>query len=210
MGGIIPALAAPSQTVYVVLMDMLTGQMWNGVAMENYNQSHWANYAISATEQAGSGRYLLTVPGGLPNSNYWATPYLQTGGSPAVGQDNGMDILRFGWRDGNLIDLNSGLNVGQINGSGPAAVNLAVSANALVIGAAASGTLSSSQMTTNLTATVANIYAGRVLIFTSGVNAGLAVLITAYAVTGGKLTFIAYGNIPAPSAPSAGNTFIIL
>jgi hypothetical protein len=65
-------------------------------------------------------------------------------------------------------------------------------------------------MTTNLVAAVANIYAGRVIYFTSGVNAGLACLITAYAVTGGRLTFIAFSNQPAPSAPSAADTFLIV
>lgn len=210
MGGVIPALAGSGNTVYMPIMDMLTADMWDGAALVTYNQSDWADYAISAPEQPGSGRYIMSVPGGLPNGAYWVTPYVQVGGSPAVGVDTPLDILRLVWRDGNIIEVGSALNMGAINGSTAAATKLAVSAGAMVTGAAAAGTLSTTQMTTNLSATVADIYAGRVLYFTSGVNAGLACLITAYAVTGGRLTFVAYGNNPAPSAPSAADTFIVI
>ena len=211
MSGIIPASVGTGQNVYFTYMDMLTGQVWNGAALEIYNQSHWGNYAIAASEQAGSGRYIGTVPGTLPAGNYWLLPYLQIGGSPAVGVDTPLDILRLGWDGSNIVDINSGLNVGRINGLAAPAANLAVSANAFVIGAAVAGTLTTSQMTTNLAPANAftNMYAGRVMIFTSGVNAGLAVLITAFVVTGGRLTFISYGNLPAPAAPGIGDTFII-
>lgn len=211
MGSTLIALAATGQTVYGVIQDMASGQVWNGTAMEAYNQAHWANYAVAMPEQTGSGRYILTMPGGLPNGNYWVTPYLETNPpTPTLGGDNGLDIMRSGWQNGNVVDLNSPLNVGAINGVALAAANLAVSAAQFVVGAAAAGTLSQTQMTTNLGATVANLYAGRVIYFTSGVNQGLAAFITAYAVTGGKLTFIAFNNQPAPAAPSAADTFIII
>lgn len=209
MGGIIPAGAASGQTLYGNVIDALTGQIGNGAALEAYNQGHWANYVISAPEQSGSGRYIMTVPGYLPAGRYIMWVYLQLGGSPAAG-DTTMDFVFFDWDGGNVIGVGSSLNVGKINGSATAAVNLALSALKLKPGAAAAGTLSTSQMTTNLTDTVPGIYKGRVLIFTSGVNNNLAVLITDYAVTGGKLTFVAYGSQPAPSAPSAADTFIIL
>ena len=121
-----------------------------------------------------------------------------------------MDLMRFGWSGANIVDVASGLNVTQINGSAAAASNLAISANALVVGVSVAGTLTTSKMTTGLTATVANIYAGRVLIFTTGVNQGLVVLITAYQVAGGTITFSAYGSAPAPAAPSVGDQFVIL
>lgn len=210
MSGIIPVLTATGQTAYFTFMDMLTGQIWNGAAMEVYNSSHWGNYAIASAEQSGSGRYIVAVPGGLPAGNYWVAPYLETvnPGTPTLG-DTPLDLLRLGWDGANIIDIGSGLNVTEINGNAVAAANLALSAATFITGTAAAGTLSNTQMTTNLGVAVANLLAGRVLYFTSGANAKLAVLITGYAVTGGKLTFIGYNNLPAPSAPSAGDTFII-
>lgn len=213
MGGYLIAEAATGQTVYNILQSMSTGQLWNGSAMEAYNQSHIGNYAIATSEQSGSGRYILAVPGGLPSDNYWASSYIETvnPGTPTLG-DTPLDIMRFGWLAGNIVDVGSGVNVGAINGSTSAAVNLAIASNAYVVGAAAAGTLTTSSMTTNLAPAnaFANMFSGRTLIFTSGVNAALAVLVTAFAVTGGKLTFVAYGSLPAPSAPSNGDTFLLL
>jgi len=206
MGGIIPAFAAPGQTIFTTFMSMSDAKIWNGSSMEVYSQSHWGNYQVSASEQAGSGRYITTIPS-LPAGRYVATIYISNGG---VGQDTPIDFVVIDWDGGNLIGLGSSLNVGQIAGSSSAATKLSVTAGSAVTGAAASGTLSTSQMTTNLSGTVANMYAGRVLIFTSGANAGFAVLITAYAVTGAKLTFIAYNNQVLPSAPLAGDAFVIL
>lgn len=193
--------------VYVQVRSFL-GTIGNGAALEAYNQAHWADYVNSSPEQAGAGEYAFTVPGYLPAGLYKATFYVPLGGSPASG-DTPFATEYFSWDGSNVLYLGSSMNVGKINGNATAAVNLALSAGTFVVGAAAAGTLTTSQMTTTLTQTVANILAGRVLIFTSGVNAGLAVLITAYAVTGGRLTFIAYNNQVAPSAPSAADTFII-
>lgn len=209
MSGVIFGSGATGQTsVYAQIRSLLNGQIGNGSALEAYNQGHWANYVNSTPEDAGAGEYALAVPGYLPAGLYKATFYVPVGGSPASG-DTPFATEVFNWDGSNVVGLTSSLNVGKINGSASAAVNLGISCNAMVSGAAAAGTLSTSQITTNLGATVANIYAGRILIFTSGVNAGLACLITAYAVTGGRLTFIAYANQPAPSAPSAADTFII-
>lgn len=209
MGGFIFASGPTGLTVYGQLVSVAASTVANGAALEAYNQGHWANYVNSMPEQAGSGRYGLSVPGYLPAGRYLLNSFIQGGGSPAAG-DTSLDITYFDWDGANVIYLGSALNVGQINGSSTAAARLAVSAAQFVIGAAAAGTLSTSQMTTNLGASVANIYAGRVLYFTSGVNAGLAVLITAYAVTGGRLTFVGFNNQPAPSAPSAADAFIII
>lgn len=212
MGAKFLAVAAPGQTVQGVLMDMAAGTYWNGASMESYASAHLTTYGVGMPEDTGSGRYIFTMPGGVPNGNYLLTPYLLT--TPpnlTLGGDTALDIARMGWRDGNIIDIASGLNVVQINGSAVAAANLAVSAATFVIGAVAAGTISGSQMTTNLAPANAftNMYAARTLIFTSGVNAGLAVLVTAFSVTGGKLTFVAYNSQPAPAVPSVGDTFII-
>lgn len=208
MPGIIPAGAAPGQTLYASVMDM-SGQRGNGSALEAYNQAHWGNYVISAPEQSGSGNYIVTVPGYLPAGRYVMWIYIQLGGSPAVG-DTTMDFVFFDWDGGSIVGVVAPLNVGKINGSAPAAVNLGVSALGMVTGVAASGTLSTSQMTTNLASAIAGVYKGRIILFTSGGNLGRAALITDYAVTGGKLTFVAYGNTTINVAPSPGDTFIIV
>lgn len=210
MSGTIFASGATGQSnVYAQIRSLSTGLIGNGTAMEAYNQAHWANYVNSAPEQAGSGEYAVIVPGYLPAGRYKATFYVPLGGSAASG-DTPFDTEIFDWDGSNVMNVGSALNVGSINGSAPAAVNLGKSANAFAVGAAAAGTLTTSQMSTNLAASVANIYAGRTLYFTSGVNAGLAVLITAYAVTGGVVTFIAYNNQTAPSAPGVGDTFLVI
>lgn len=209
MSGILPAFGATGFSGnYQMIRSRTSGQVWNGAAMEVWNIAHWSSYVVSAPEQAGSGCYVAQPPAGLPADIYQYVLYTPLGGSPASGDTPVFDSDFF-YDGANIIWLGSGVNIGKINGVAAAAANLAVSANAMVIGAVAAGTLTTTQMTTNLSATVANIYAGRLLLFTSGVNQGLACLITAYAVTGGKLTFIAYGNSPAPSAPSAADTFII-
>lgn len=206
---IVSLFAAPGVSGnYSMIRSLTTGKVWNGSAMVTWNVANWLTYNVAAPEDTGSGAYIITIPGALPADLYQAVLYTPVGGSPASG-DSAVQTDEYVWDGSNLVYLGSALNVGKINGSAAAAANLAVSAGTFVIGAAAAGTLSTTQMTTNLSATVANIYAGRVLYFTSGVNAGLAVLVTAYAVTGGKLTFVAYGNLPAPAAPSAADTFVI-
>ena len=210
MSGYIFASSATGQSgTYAQLRNLNTGLIGNGVSMESYNQAHWANYVNSVSEQSGSGEYVFSVPGYLPAGLYKATFYIPLGGSPAAG-DTPFDTEIFSWDGANIIFLGSSLDVGSINGSSSAAVNLSKSANAFIIGTVAAGTLTGTRMTTDLVATVANIYAGRTLYFTSGANAGLAMLVTAYAVTGGMLTMIAYNNQPAPSAPSPGDTFLII
>lgn len=206
-----PVYAGNGQTVYAQIQDAADGQIANGVGLEAYNQANWADYVISSVEDLGASRYLVTIPGYLPaDRKYIISLYIATVmGAPAAG-DIPHDFDLFDWDGANFIGLASGLNVGKINGSAPAAVNLALSATQLKLGVVEAGTLTSTQMTTDLVATVANIYAGRVLYFTSGVNTNLAVLITAYVVAGGKLTFVAFNNQPAPAAPSALDTFLII
>lgn len=193
---------------YSMIRSLTTGKVWNGSAMVTWNVANWLTYNVAAPEDTGSGAYIMTIPGSLPADAYQGVLYTPVGVSSASG-DSPVQTENFAWDGSNLVWVGSALNVGQINGSAAAAVKLGVSAGTFVTGAAAAGTLSTTQMTTNLSATVANIYAGRVLYFTSGVNAGLAVLITAYAVTGGRLTFVAYGSLPAPAAPSAADQFVI-
>jgi hypothetical protein len=75
----------------------------------------------------------------------------------------------------------------------------------VVLGVAETGTLSVTQMTTDLTEATADHYAGRSLVWLDGALAGQATRITAYAGTGGLLTFVAVTD-----APSDGDRFVIV
>lgn len=100
-------------------------------------------------------------------------------------------------------------NVKALNDSTTAALNIGESADTMIVGAAATGTLSTTEMTTDMTVTVTDQYNGRVLIFDSDTTTtalrGQATDITATSTTNGKLTFTAL-----TTAPVNGDTFIIV
>ena len=56
-----------------------------------------------------------------------------------------------------------------------------------------------------MSASLANFYVGRTVLWTSGALAGVAAAIQGYAASGGLLTFT-----PTPVAPVAGDSFVIL
>ena len=93
----------------------------------------------------------------------------------------------------------------RINGSAAAAAQLAKSAAVIVSGTAIAGTLSTTQMTTDLTEATNEHFNGRIIIWTSGVLLYQATNITAYDGTTKMLTYIA-----TTEAPTAGDTFIIV
>lgn len=92
----------------------------------------------------------------------------------------------------------------EINGNASAAQNMQKAALGIVTGAAVTGTLSQTQMSTDLTEVTADHMNGRTLIFTSGVLAGQATDIEDYATDG----TITYKQIT--EAPSNGDTFVIM
>ncbi len=92
-----------------------------------------------------------------------------------------------------------------ISGSAVAADRLEASALTIVSGAAAAGTLSTTQMTTNLTEATDDHYNGRIIIWTSGALKDQASDITDYAGSNFMLTFTA-----VTEAPVATDTFILV
>lgn len=97
------------------------------------------------------------------------------------------------------------VDIGSISGSATAANNLEASALGIVVGAAATGTLSTTQMTTNLTESTDDHYVGRVVLWTSGVLSGQAAAISDYAGSTKLISFSARTD-----APSNGDSFVIL
>ena len=96
-------------------------------------------------------------------------------------------------------------NMTSISGSATAADNLEASALVIITGTAQTGTLSTTQMSTNLSEATDDHYIGRVIIWTSGNLLGQASDITDYAGTNGVLTFSALTE-----APQNGDTFVIV
>lgn len=97
------------------------------------------------------------------------------------------------------------VDVGEISGSTTAADNLEASTLGIVTGAAQTGTLSTTQMTTNLTEATDDHYNGRAVLWTSGVLDGQASTITDYNGTSKMLTYDA-----TTEAPANTDTFVIL
>ena len=97
------------------------------------------------------------------------------------------------------------VDVGKINGSASAAAQLAKSSIGIVSGAAIAGTLSTTQMTTNLTETTDEHYTNRVILWTSGNLAGQLSDVTAYTGATKLLTFTA-----VTEAPVATDKFVLL
>jgi hypothetical protein len=92
-----------------------------------------------------------------------------------------------------------------ISGSTAASDQLEASATTIVSGTAQTGTLSTTQMTSDLSEATDDHYIGRIIIWTSGVLANQATDITDYAGSSGLLTFTA-----VTEAPSNNDTFIIV
>ena len=102
--------------------------------------------------------------------------------------------------DTEISDLDSALVLAQADLD-----QITLGADTIVSGAAEAGTLSVTQMTSNLTEATDDHYIGRVVIWTSGVLANQASDITDYTGATGMLTYTA-----VTEAPSATDTFVIV
>ena len=89
--------------------------------------------------------------------------------------------------------------------SSESAQNLESSASTIVRGAAVAGTLSTTEMTTDLTEVTADHYKSRVIIWTSGALKDQAASISAYDGSSKKITYSTVTD-----APTAADTFVIV
>jgi len=96
-------------------------------------------------------------------------------------------------------------NMSAINNDNTAAVNLSKSALGIIYGTAQTGTLSTTQASTDLSGYSDDQLIGRVIVWTSGNCQGEATDITDYANTNGVLTFTAL-----TTAPANADTFVIV
>jgi hypothetical protein len=160
------------------------------------------------TEAGGDGDHLTAI--NLPNQTMDITGNITgnlsgTVGSVtgAVGSVTGAVGSVAGNVDGNVSGTCADLLA--ISGSTAAADKLQASAETIVIGAAEAGTLSTTQMTSDLAEATDDHFNGRVIIWTSGVLIQQASDITDYSGATGLLTFTA-----VTEAPSAADTFVIV
>lgn len=88
MAAIIEVISSTGQTLYSVVHNG-TGQLWNtsGVAFENFNSAHWANYVISLTEQSPTGYYSAAFPTSIGAGKYTEVFYQGAGATtdPVIG-----------------------------------------------------------------------------------------------------------------------------
>jgi hypothetical protein len=105
-----------------------------------------------------------------------------------------------------LISGRMSATVDAINDNSTAAAALAAAADSMVLSTTKAGTLTTTQITTNLTESNDNHYVGRTLIFTSGTLAKQQGVIAAY-VGGSKLITL---ESALTSPPAAGDSFVIV
>lgn len=105
---------------------------------------------------------------------------------------------------GAIASITLTVNVIQVSGSSSAADKLEEGALTLTTGAAVTGTLSTTQMTTNLTEATNDHYNGRLLTFRGGALDGQQTNITDYDGATKRLTFTALTE-----APTNGQAFVI-
>lgn len=199
------------KTVYGVIWDSSTGKIWRRDAniWEVFTSVNWANYAIPITELGlggglGTGHYLVAYPTQIDLTTIIPTEQIfqQVGGSPSQPTTGGGgDYIIGGGKS-------QGVNVSAIAGNLAATLNMSAAAGSEVRGAATAGTLSTAQMTTNLSAVLIGAYIGRVVIWTSGVLTGVAAAITAYAGAGAGGGMLTYSTVPL--APGVGDQFVIV
>jgi hypothetical protein len=96
-------------------------------------------------------------------------------------------------------------NTDQIAGDSTAATNLSKSAIGIEVGSAITGTLSTTQMTTDLTEATDDHYNGRIIVWTSGALKNQATDITDYTGSTKLLTYTA-----TTEAPANTDTFVIV
>jgi hypothetical protein len=219
MAAYIEAFTESSLVLYAMLRNA-AGQAWNtnSSTWEAWNAANWAEYAITLTEDTQSGFYKALIPPAISAQRLTLLIYRQVGGSPASSDEkygNSTGIYdgsnwEVGWQTTartltSMVGV-AGVDVQSINGVAASAQKLAISANTIVTGIAVAGTLTVSQMTTNLNFTIAKLLFGRAIYFTSGNLVGRAAAIADYVVAGGKITFFA----PLPQAPQANDTFMII
>ena len=192
---IIEGFYQPTLKIYAFLVSRTTGQYWNNStsAFESYSAGNYALYAIPLTETS-PGYYFATRPSGLQGAIVSDVIYLQNGASPVIG-DTLISLLH-----------GQGDNISAINSDTVSPVNLQLGLDTETVGTVASGSITQTGFSTTLLNVSNSAYVGMTIRFTSGVNAGIAGLISGYTSAGGVISLL----VGFPSVPAVGDAFIIV
>lgn len=185
---------ASGMSLYAILRAL--GKVWNNVSKVwvTFNPGDWALYAVPLVEDGQSGYYSTELPAEISGVLVTEVIYSQGGGTPSQGDAPPC-----------TIGQSQGVAVAAIGDSVDAAQALLDNLGIMGRGAAVAGTLSTSQMTTDLSDTADNIYVPRLIVWTSGALTRKASYVSAYDGATRKLTFSAVAV-----APAIGDKFIIL
>jgi hypothetical protein len=132
-----------------------------------------------------------TAPGLLATVEAWPA-----GGAMSAAVESGDKLWRVGYVDTNAV---------AISGDIVAASKLDSFAKVVIAGAAVTGTLSTTQATSDLTGYVDDELIGRTVVFTGGTADGQMARITDYSGASGLITFTT-----VTTAPANADTFVIL
>lgn len=196
----IEAQYTPGRNLHVVRHNP-DGKVWNVTDQEwqVYDNTKWSEYAITMTEQTGSGYYRVgqTIPD--LDVNTTDAVYERISPTPTLPSDSGGDVLLG-------MGQSQGANVMTISESFEAASNLSFSAGSMEQGTVVDDVDNSvSQVKTDLTSTLEDAYRGRVIIFTSGDLIRVAAIIKSFDPDTGILGFT-----DIPQEPTADDTFIVV
>ena len=192
----IEALAGTGSTLYAICHNP-DGTVWNRVnqAFEAFNSANWADYAISLTEQTGSGYFRGVYPSGISGVITTDVIYTQAGIAPAL-----IDAPASG------IGQSLGVNLASINMDTSAVAKLLASLGTMALGAVtSSGTSTPILLYVDLN-DASDVYQGRLLAMRSGAAVRAIANITAFDPTAHTLALAG----PLPAAPAVGDLFIII
>lgn len=107
-----------AKTLYAVVVQASSGQVWNGAAFENLLAANWGTYAVTLTEQSTTGFYFGTMPA-VAAGLYDVAIFLRAGGSPAT-TDALVGQASIDWSGtvdlgvNKVIDANNRVSVGAL------------------------------------------------------------------------------------------------
>lgn len=94
--------------IYAVI-ERADAQIWrvDTSVFEAYNSASWASYALTLTEQTGSGRYRADFPTGISAAGVYAVAVRQRAGASAALTDLGVGSGAFEWSGTNEVLIQS-------------------------------------------------------------------------------------------------------
>lgn len=158
---------------------------------------------VAYSTTAVDGYKLMTLTTGDTDTEGGLTVVVQDDSLILPIRNDFMVLSEAAW-DSKYVAKDTGfmdVNVKAINESTQAAINQALAAEGIIAGIAETGTLSTTQCSTDLTGYLADELEKGTLIFTGGTAAGQRTKILNFAVTNGVLTYEVIQTAPANNDP---------